>query len=444
MKLNLKSKTVQDTLFDSIMLFMLLFFPMLKLFSFKILTLIIPSISGVTAQTYFSIVVWLIVILSFIYVWIRRITYKHIIIFASLLLVSIIFYIVERRNPSTAFTQDRFINLSIYLIPAFFYGACMKINLAVKKTIYYFAIFTFFVSVIYLFYKNTQVEMSEDNMGFAYRVLPAVLVIISSIFDKNIPISTRVLRLILSFGACVFLLMQGTRGPILCIAVYLTLTCFKKIGIVKTLIVLFSFVLFVLFLFKSKPGNAILLWAIDLFESIGVSVRFLEKFVTGNITDGSGRSYIVDALMLKLKESPFKIRGLFADVVATVGLRHPTINMYYPQGIYAHNVYVELLFDFGVIIGPILCLLLTFGILRAYVSSKNNYADFVAIFITVGFVHLLLSSSFLLSTYFFVLLGLFFCGNIYEIPNKQMLSIVDHNSCFEDRKRKFFAFINNI
>ena len=395
-----------NIIFDSVFLMMLLFFPALEGYVFKVLTIILPVIKKPGAEYIFSVIFWGLLVLATIPFWIKRLKRKHVIIFCGLFLFAFITYLLERDNPETAYTTERFTRLYLALMPSFFYGASMQVSKEVKKIVYYGAIFTFVVSVLYYFYKSLQVEMSEDNMDFAYKLLPAVLVLVSALFEKN-KLSTILLRSALVLFAFIFLVMQGTRGPVLCVAIYAVLVSFKYFGLKKTLYVTLSILALGLFILYTSVGHAIVRLFLDLFNELGVSVRFLELILNESLADGASRNDLASYLLGLMKENPFAIRGFFADIVATRNFQYSTgkVMLY---GTYAHNIYVELIFQFGIIVGLLLCILLTYNLIKLYVNSKGLYAVFVSVFIVNGFVHLLLSGSYLNNPHFYVLLGLFF------------------------------------
>ena len=418
-----KAKT-WNMIFDTSFLMMLLFFPALKGYIYKVITIFIPKLYGKpNGEEIFSAIVWGALVLSTMGIWLKRLKYKHIVLFGAMFLFSFIMYVKEKDNPNSAFTVERFSSLYLSLMPALFYGACMKFNQNIKRYLLYGAVFTLLVNVVYLFYKNTQIEMKDDNMEFAYRILPSVLIIIGSVVEKKIPISTILLRLALSFAGVIFLLMQGTRGPLLCVAACVVLLGFKTFSIKKTVMILLSLSAVVCFIIFTSLGNSLLLWMIDLFDSIGVSVRFLERLVNGEIIESTGRDVIADFLLADLKTAPYKVRGLFADIAATKGLVGNKGYVIYVDGTYAHNIYIEIIYQFGVLIGSILFVSICIGIINNYLFSKNHYGYLISLLITIGFVHLLISSSYLRSTYFFVLVGTFFNKNICKKPKPPMTSI---------------------
>ena len=96
---------------------------------------------------------------------------------------------------------------------------------------------------------------------------------------------------------------------------------------------------------------------------------------------------------------------------------------------YTHNILLEIIGNFGIIIGSILIILLIFLIVRSLLSKEKKYTNLIIIWLSLGFFHLMVSGSYLTDIKFWILLGLLFNkSRDLNYNNKQRLRI----NSFED------------
>jgi len=129
-------------------------------------------------------------------------------------------------------------------------------------------------------------------------------------------------------------------------------------------------------------------------------------FSDGNIVFDSGRSRIISETFAGMNSwGRLFGQGIFGDRVIL-------------GGTYAHNLFVELLVDYGYVIGGALSVLVVVLIVAGLVKIKNPEWDYIALFIPNGFVALMLSGSYLnQAPCFYILLGL--CVNSLIRVKKQ-------------------------
>lgn len=75
-------------------------------------------------------------------------------------------------------------------------------------------------------------------------------------------------------------------------------------------------------------------------------------------------------------------------------------------GGYVHNFFVEVLSHFGVVVGLIVLIMFSFGSLLALLRAKQLNYELLIIWFSMGFMPLMVSSSYLISLNFWVFLGL--------------------------------------
>lgn len=416
------SEKTKNPIINSVFLCMLLFLPALQGYIYKVLTLIFPFIINVITVDMIVAFIWAVVVFLTCRVWVKRINWVTLTSFFAIFLFAVVMYFVSQTNPDSEYTSKRFFNLCFTVIPMFLIGTFVDLDKTTNTVLRYGAMFTIVVSIIYLFYKNTQQQMHIDNMDFAYKILPAVIILLSSLFEKHNRRDT-IINWVVAVISVAFLVMQGTRGPILCLGIYVFLRLYRTLKLKHFMIILASIVALVVVVLFTPLGKAIIQLLIDLFNLIGVSTRVLDKMLDGSISSSNGRNIIKDTLLGILNQDPFSIRNFFADIEYTKGINiDGSISI---EGTYAHNVFLELVFDFGYLLGGVLSCLVVLAILKVVLKTKKEYAPIAYTFVCIGFVHLLLSGSFLYSKYFFALMGLAINKNFYK--NEDVLDESDRD-----------------
>ena len=231
-------------------------------------------------------------------------------------------------------------------------------------------------------------SLNEDNMVLSYSVLfPTMyLYYYFSRTKKKIDL----LFFLIGVG---MILMLGTRGPLVCLIVFLLVFLFLNYrhNAVMTINLLLALGIFYIFL---RPIMIILMF---LARIVGLSTRIFEKFLEDELIDyenSSGRNKIQEILWSYISNDRGGIGyGLGSDRI--VGL----------ENAYAHNLVYEIWMDFGLYIGSILLILFVLFITKvfrkAYGSEKFNLFLILLIW-SVG--HLMLSGSYLqdFQVYFFI------------------------------------------
>ena len=77
--------------------------------------------------------------------------------------------------------------------------------------------------------------------------------------------------------------------------------------------------------------------------------------------------------------------GLYGDRIITTAIGHA----------YAHNLFIELLINHGMIIGTIVIGLILYLIIHSFVKAKGDMWIYIIVFIPSGFVALMFSASYL-------------------------------------------------
>lgn len=252
------------------------------------------------------------------------------------------------------------------------------------KYLEYFSYATVILAFIQYFFIKDE-SISGTYMTFSYNIL------LQSVFITLLCVKKfKITRLLCSIMGFLLIFIAGCRGALvsylLCVLIYMLLYSFNsfyKKAIV--FIVMCSLIFFVYVYFEE-----IIDFVNKQLINMDITSRTLIKLTELDFQNDSGRSIIQDML---IENYNLFGHGFFADRVFT--------------GHYAHNIVVELNYVFGTVGGTMLFVVLCITIIRAWFCSKENTRILLITFLSVGFIKLMFSSSFLnREPCFYALLGL--------------------------------------
>jgi len=230
--------------------------------------------------------------------------------------------------------------------------------------------------------------VNGDAMTMAYNLLPSfLLAVLYFTYKKSV---LNVLAIVIG-STC--LLIYGNRGSILCalcVIVFCVLFA-AKLDKKKQIVIVISSIIFVsvVLLFMESILSSLSL----LFERLGFSTRIFDSILTGTISDSNGRDLLLNKCMEYLSNNPFAIKGWYFDR--------------YLLTQYAHNYFLELFVDYGVFLGTVIAFLILRVGVKSYKCITNiKCAHFVALLIIYVSIHLFVSSSILLDSSFYLLMGI--------------------------------------
>ena len=386
---------------DTLILLMGLFYPALGGYIRAVVVRITGIIGLTVSQNIFDVIVWSAVIV-YIILGAKKPSIKPrtVLLFFSFVLIALMSFAFTSYQ---AFSPSVLITLVIGTYSFFIQGSFVDIKRVSHKHLYIAAVGTLIISMVYSIYFLSSREVNlEDNMDFAYKVLPSVIIIVSWLFTKE----KKKLAVVLSVVGTIFLLLQGTRGPLFCLAAFVCLMIYKKYGFGKLFFGIGTCVLAVLILFSSQFAKSTLVSFSNKIDSSGYSSRFITMMIEGDLSDGNGRDAISDALLEDIQQEPLKLRGMFADREATIGLYDYEYSAIFTDGTYAHSLWLEILYDWGAIFGGVLLVALFFLIMRLIIKSDKDDSYLIMLYVCTGFVHLFWSGSYLTCSSFFFLIGL--------------------------------------
>lgn len=242
-------------------------------------------------------------------------------------------------------------------------------------------------SIIGILVFSNRASIGTYSMAFSYYMLLPTIVHIDEFLEKFTFKSIFVVSVSL-----IIILALGSRGAILCVGVFVILKLVqmgKKLSY-KTIfiyvIILFLIATFLL-LFDTILQNLY-----DFLLQFGIRSRSIQLFLKDDVYL-SGRDYLYNDMIRELLDNPVFGIGLAGDRRAL-------------GGYYSHNIVLEIIGNFGVIIGSLVILLLGILIFITLFSKNKVISSLISIWFSIGLVHLMVSSSYLIDFKFWIFLGL--------------------------------------
>lgn len=224
------------------------------------------------------------------------------------------------------------------------------------------------------------------SMSLSYYMLLPSIMFLDELFDK---FSVRIL-LFVGISLLVILAL-GSRGAILCIVVFVFLKSIRPNVKLTYKRALTYFGLFGAGIIGYLHLSRILDSLYTLLLSFGINSRSISLFLRDEV-HLSGRDRIYESLILEVANNPFLGVGIGGDRLTR-------------GGGYAHNLFLEILVNFGVILGPIVIVLLCVLIIKSLLNKDREKYTFFIIWLSLGFVHLMVSSTYITDIRFWIFLG---------------------------------------
>ena len=188
--------------------------------------------------------------------------------------------------------------------------------------------------------------------------------------------------LLLGFLLFLFMLLCGSRGPLVPVLLFFIWKSAIRGG-TKTKMIFFCVIVILILLFPLM---------LNILDNIGFDSRTLYLFLNGEIGNDSNRSELHSVIMQKIELSPFWGYGVFGD-------------RFFLDGGYCHNIFIELVVDFGVFLPILIILLFLFYYWCNLKHLSNLDFDWIFLLGLMSCIPLLVSSSYLIDFRFFLFLG---------------------------------------
>ena len=386
-----------DKLFDNILISMFIFYPEIEKYIWRFVAILTSVVNARFSRETISMAVWFILLIVFFRQFGERIKVKDVLKYVGICIVMILFYLFPSHNE---FTMERLFSFIFTVLPAYFCGKIYMYDEDQKKFIYKAAAIITVLSIVYNYmFMAPRQMLGENNMNTSYNILPSILILLAAAFENK-------RYRVLSVAGIFYMITLGTRGALLCIGIFLLLMLIKTVR--KRKIIAFACVATVVFSYLVSSGiflKGIVLLS-EQIERMGLSTRILSLIEEEEITNSTGREDISGMVIENILEDPVKVRGPYWDRKVIKGTTFSGIQFLSDSQTYTHNFFLEILCQYGIILGGIICVYVLYKMIRVLIKTDKNKYYIPAIFICCGFVVLMVSNSYLLSSKFFFLMGL--------------------------------------
>lgn len=233
-----------------------------------------------------------------------------------------------------------------------------------------------------LYHFVLEVEWGTGAMGLSYLTLIPTVINFYCVL-KNFEIK----RLVLLVLLLLIIILQGSRGPLVAALVfpflYLIVNGFRS-G--KKTVYLWAVLGVVAFLIiKYLPD--LLLWLSDISSEYGFFSKTVSLSLSGDVFDSNGRDSIAYEAWEIVLNNPIGV-GYFGE--------RPLLN------IYCHNIFLEFMVDFGLVIGGIVSIVFVGLMIKKSIRSSTAERNVLLILFCAFVIKLLFSGSFWTEVMFFV------------------------------------------
>lgn len=240
-------------------------------------------------------------------------------------------------------------------------------------------------------------EKLQYFMGYGYSCLVPALILFFEFWKGK-----KIIHLALFCFLLVSIILLGSRGPLFPIGLYVLYTVLnesfvflkgvKKLTMKSTLLLAVSFFVMLFLIVLSDS----LFSSLSSFLSVNnISSRTINVLLDGDFTKLSGRESIYSVLLSEIENDFIAVRGINAE--------------YLIIGIYAHNIVVEILYQFGCVLGGALLCLLLLCILRTLSALNSTAKELAVIFMISSICQLWNSGTLWTNHLFWVWIALSFC-----------------------------------
>lgn len=258
-------------------------------------------------------------------------------------------------------------------------------------------------SIIYQFYfMDSGRQVSDDMMGTAYNLLPNIVICFLSAFQRRLLLSWIVGTL-----GVFMLFVCGTRGAVVSLLAFFALYILLKLlrggkNIIKIAVIVGCIALICTTYFTTFFEYA---------AELGFGTRIYDQLMGHTEMTGSGREFMHIISISAIKEQDLFGHGIMGEQALYVGI--------VGKNTYPHNIILEILLQFGVLIGGIIIMMAFYLPFKAYkvnvMCGDTDGAMFVVALGTAIYMNLMFSYTFWTTPFFFFIIAFF----IHEIREKK-------------------------
>ena len=404
---------ISDKRIYSVLIVLTLAFSTIRIFFGNLSLLVLGT--EIIGKLFFYAIYFLVFLFSYTYIF-PSVKKRYILVGIGWFIYCVIMAITTKQDTAGYLSLIKYIVVfgSLYFI----IGQSISRNaVIIRKTICYMpAILNIFGLVNYFISRRVSVaiQSADYSMEQTYANLVNALICIVILFagdlEKNdfsreLPWYCKgkwfyIINLLFS---TILILLGGSRGPILAMALVLVFSFFYSLTKRKNISTIILFVLlmctccfFLLFYIEVNRG-----------ETVGVdsSIRIVNMISEGNMIQLSGRDKYIEISLKGIQENKLYGLGVFHDRIYIYNLFHRSYTLN-SLGSYSHNIFLEIILQFGIPIGAIVIIVLMFLIIQGYIRSvQREEVEVYLLLVGIGLFPLLVSKSYVQSWEFYLLLG---------------------------------------
>lgn len=318
---------------------------------------------------------------------------KDILFMSSVITAILVTCLIYPANSQFIFEENNFWNSIFPCLRFFIVGLFIIPDKELSNLVGVVSCFSLLVEVVFLFaYLKPAGLVESDDMSRAYQILLNVLFILNTAFNKKTLLWTGI-----SIASLLYLFSLGTRGPIMILLAYMFLKFIQVSASNKIAKIIMGLIVggLLLLLSNSDVYLVFLEFLRSLLDQLGMSTRILDLAIQGEVIEHtSGRDEIYELALKKIHEQPIFGYGVYGE---------------WPwNGWNIHNMYLELLLHYGVILGSIIIIWMVVLSLRTFFRTRNIIAqEFILMWATCVFIKGIFGGSYF-QLHVFLLIGFLF------------------------------------
>lgn len=204
---------------------------------------------------------------------------------------------------------------------------------------------------VYFILRGSELQ-SNDDMSRAYFILLNVLLVVNYAFDKR-----NLVAVAFSIIGILLLASMGTRGPVIITLAFIAFKVFQSSMVKGHGIIAVFIILMLIWFVNSDYWNGFLVFVREMIESLGLSTRVVDLAIQDEtLTYYSERDEIAKIVMNKIKERPLTGWGVYGEWQFVTWS--------------AHNMYLEVLDHYGVIMGGLILLWMVYINIKAFFATQ--------------------------------------------------------------------------
>ena len=263
-----------------------------------------------------------------------------------------------------------------------------------------FSSFTIVLLSIRFLFGIFKIAELPEYMTFSYNLLfPTCYILLLHIKERKIS------RLILSIIGTALIIIQGCRGALFGLILMVVMYTFSWGKISKSKKIVIVILTFIFMIYSAVFYEPLLSYIVKWLSSIGLKSRTIEMSLSSTLLSDSGRGIYQKTV---LSNMGIIGKGVWGDRVIL-------------EGSYAHNLFLELLYDYGIVIGTIVLIFMIYVVIKSIRIANEKMCIIICSLFSVGLIKLMFSGSFLnQEPALWVLLG--FCTRI--VFNSRELGLI--------------------